>query len=387
MRIQNRAVSGRTTPSSVHHRLKTAHSIADLLTMNGLTVVSEQPKSAQRPPILFIHGLLGGAWYFEKYQNFFSALGYPTYAVNLRGHHDSRPVPDIGSVRILDYVDDALEAASWLTSLKLTTHDSDHRPIVIGHSMGGLIAQKLAEANAVRAAVLLGPAPPRGIPLIGGTLLLRQMRYLPTLLRSRPIAGTLADNQALTLNRMPSEEHASLHARFVPDSGRAGLDILLGVPVDESRVRCPMLVVSATDDKFVPARVARRVAQKYSAAFHQYVGHAHFILWEPGWQRPVEEIEQWLDRAVGCFRHKSPGVIHLQQLGRQRGKEVRLSFADGHVVQAKVISVDFEEPAEIVYEVRSVIDIGPPHMAETKPGRVAAAPLQDVFDFEIESEQ
>ena len=359
--------------------------MAEVLTLNGLTVVSEQPRSAQRPPILFVHGFLGGAWYFAKYQRFFSALGYPTYAVNLRGHHDSRAVRDIGSVRIRDYVEDALETANWLTSLKLATHDSDHRPIVIGHSMGGLIAQKLAEADAVRAAVLLGPAPPRGIPLIGGTLLLRQIRYLPRLLLSRPIAGTLADDQALTLNRIPSDEHASLHARFVPDSGRAGRDILLGVRVDESRVKCPMLVISATDDNFVPARVARRVAGKYGAAFHQYVGHAHFILWEPDWQRPAEEIEQWLDRAVGCYRYKSPGVIHLQRLGRQRGKEVRLSFRDGHTVLAKVISVDFEEPAEILYEVRSVIDIGPPHLAETKPGRVAAAPLEDVFDFEVKS--
>ena len=253
--------------------------------------------------------------------------------------------------------------------------------------MGGLIAQKLAEADVVRAAVLLGPAPPRGIPLIGGTLLIREIRYLPALLRSRPIMGTLADDKALTLNRIPKEEQASLHARFVPDSGRAGLDILIGVPVDESRVRCPMLVISATDDKFVPPRVARRVARKYRAAFHQYVGHAHFILWEPGWEHPAQEMDQWLDRAVGCYRYQSPGIIHLQRLARQRGKEVRLSFKDGHTVQAKVISVDFEEPAEIVYEVRAVIEIGPPHLTDIKPGRVSAAPLKDVFDFEVDGEQ
>lgn len=371
----------------MYHRLNTEGPMAEVLTLNGLNIVSEQPRTARRPPILFVHGFLGGAWYFEKYQGFFSALGYPTYALDLRGHHGSRPVRDIGSVRFLDYVEDALEAANWLTSLKLTTHDSDYRPIVVGHSMGGLIAQKLAEADAVRAAVLLGPAPPRGIPLIGATLLLRQIRYLPTLLRSCPIMGTLADDRALTLNCIPSDEVASLHARFVPDSGRAGLDILLGVRVDEARVRCPMLVVSATDDRFVTARVARRVARKYGAAFHQYLGHAHFIMWEPGWEHPAEEIEQWLDRAVGCYRYKSPGIIHLQRLARQRGKEVRLNFRDGHMVQAKIISIDFEEPAEIVYQVRSVIEIGPPHLAETKPGRVAAAPLEDIFAFEVNGER
>lgn len=126
--------------------------MARTITVNGLAVVAVEPRAATRPPILFIHGLLGGAWYFDRYQQFFAERGHPSFAVNLRGHHGSRPVPDLGRVSLREYAADALEAARWVG-----------RPLVVGHSMGGLLALTLAAENAVPAAVLLAPAPPRGI--------------------------------------------------------------------------------------------------------------------------------------------------------------------------------------------------------------------------------
>lgn len=254
-------------------------------------------------------------------------------------------------------------------------------PIVIGHSMGGLIAQKVAEAGMARALVLLCPAPPRGIPLISPHLFLRQLRHLPNLVRSRPIVGTLGDSRALILNRTPREEHEALDARFVAGSARTGLELLRGVPVDEARVRCPVLAISASHDRFVPPDVVRKVAAKYGAPFREYFGHAHFMIWEPGWDEPAREIEHWLDHALGLGHHATPGIIHLLELRNQRGKTVQLAFRDGHTVNAKVIAVDFEPPAEIIYEVRSVVEIGPEHLAGVRAGRVTAVPLDELRDF------
>src|SRR5688572_24036094 len=104
--------------------------------VEGLTVtVAEPPDAASvgaRPPILLVHGMFGGAWYFERYQRFFAARGHATYALDLRGHGESRPVEQLGRVSVRDYIADAMTAASSLD-----------RPIVIGHSMGGLLAQAL----------------------------------------------------------------------------------------------------------------------------------------------------------------------------------------------------------------------------------------------------
>src|SRR5919199_2799216 len=136
----------------------------ELTILGGLTALVEDAAPASRPSILFVHGMFAGAWQFEGFQRHFAALGYSSHAINLRGHHGSRAVPDLGKVSVLDYVNDALPIARALG-----------RPVVIGHSMGGLIAQKLAEAGAVTAAVLLCAAAPRGISILTPRLVVKQL--------------------------------------------------------------------------------------------------------------------------------------------------------------------------------------------------------------------
>ena len=70
----------------------------------------------------------------------------------------------------------------------------------------------------------------------------------------------------MNFNRIPAAEWDALFARVVPDSATAGSELLFSrVPVDETRVRCPVLVGAATDDRFFPPAVERRVAAKYGA--------------------------------------------------------------------------------------------------------------------------
>ncbi|HWG52029.1 MAG TPA: alpha/beta hydrolase [Gemmatimonadaceae bacterium] len=251
-----------------------------------LTAMRLDVPASTRPPILFIHGLFGGAWQFEALQCWFADHGYSSVAINLRGHHASRPVPDIGNVSVLEYVDDALGAARDMA-----------RPIVFGHSMGGFIAQKLAECDAVCAAVLVCAAPPGGISVVSPSLFVRQMKHAPSILFSRPLIMDRADADALVFNCVPPERHAALFARFVPDSGRVGRELTLGaVAVDERRVRCPVASIAATEDRFVVPRVARALAQKYRGAYREFEEHGHYIIAEPGWDVMAEEIESWLSQ-------------------------------------------------------------------------------------------
>jgi pimeloyl-ACP methyl ester carboxylesterase len=161
--------------------------------------------------------------------------------------------------------------------------------------MGGLVAQKLAESGAAAAAVLVSPAPPRGVPLISLRLFARQAKYLPALLRSKAIRVRRADADVIILNRIPEAERPAAFDRFEPDSGRAARDIVLGaLAVDARRVRCPMLVLAGDDDRFVPLRVVRRIAAKYGAPLRVMPGRAHLMMQEPGWEEPAREIERWL---------------------------------------------------------------------------------------------
>jgi pimeloyl-ACP methyl ester carboxylesterase len=269
----------------------------DTISVGSLTLQSAQPlaKAASRPPILFIPGYFASAWVYESYLSFFAERGYAGFAVNLRGREGST-LPTgamLGSVSLEDFIDDARQVARWL-------RERLGQPIVFGHSMGGLIAQKLGEEALARALVLLSPVPPRGISVMTTGLLRRQLRYLPALLRARPVVPRWSDMRALVLNHVPEAEQRATFAQFVPESGRAGRDINLGkVRVDAERVRdagCKVLVVTSDDDRFIPQRIAHRVAQRYRAPLYVARGHGHLMLHEPGWREPADFIAGWLER-------------------------------------------------------------------------------------------
>jgi pimeloyl-ACP methyl ester carboxylesterase len=271
----------------------------DTISIGNLSVETAQPRpvSGARPPLLFVHGFLASAWVYESYLRFFADRGYAGFAVNLRGRAGSGLPANtsIGSVSLTDYVDDARRVAQWLTE-KLG------KPIVFGHSMGGLVAQKLGEEGLARGLVLLSPAPPRGIGLMSWSLMRRQFRYFGVLLRSKPVVPRFADARELVLNRVPVAEQQAVFAHFVADSGRVGRELNFGsVAVDEKQLRereCPVLVVTSDDDRFIPSRIAERIAEKYRAPVYMARGHGHLMLCEPGWEDAAGFIADWIPRHV-----------------------------------------------------------------------------------------
>ena len=90
--------------------------------------------------IIMIHGMWGGGWYWENYKNYFEAKGYKCIVPTLR-YHDinpkSAPPKELGTTSILDYAAD----------LEKLIKEIGGQPIIIGHSMGGLIAQILGKSQ------------------------------------------------------------------------------------------------------------------------------------------------------------------------------------------------------------------------------------------------
>lgn len=250
----------------------------------GVTASVADAPGDDRPPLLLIHGMFGGAWQFADWQLRLAKRGRSSVAIDLRGHGASGTVADIGSVSLNDYVEDALAAVRALGT-----------PAVVGHSMGGLVAQKLAERNVVSAAVLLCAAPPRWISALSVPLLVRMVKYAPALLFSRPVVPDLADANALFLGRLPATEREKVFERIQPESGRAARELALGtMTIDAKRVSCPMLSIGAADDRFLPSRIARAIAKKYDCEYREYTEHGHYIVGEPGWESVADDGAAWL---------------------------------------------------------------------------------------------
>jgi pimeloyl-ACP methyl ester carboxylesterase len=256
------------------------NSVLTTIHIGGLTMLHCPAANERHGPVLFIHGYFADATVFTEWLPYVAARGYSAYSVNLRGRCGSRPQIDLGRATIEDFVDDASDVAKALGM-----------PLVVGHSMGGLIAQKIAERGEARGIALITPAPPRGITVLSPRLAIKQMKYLPSILRSKLVHPAREDLRELVANRVPPAMQDAFLDRLSADSGRAGREMsITGVPVDAARVRCPVLVVAAECDRFIPASIVRRIAARYHAPLEVFPGHGHMIVVEPGWQAVADRV-------------------------------------------------------------------------------------------------
>jgi pimeloyl-ACP methyl ester carboxylesterase len=250
----------------------------------GLSLEHAIPSSTAVGSVLFVHGMWGGSWYLRNYLDAAAQAGWEAWAVDLRGHGDSPAEDGLGGVGLLDYVDDVRRCLEHLGEV-----------VLVGHSMGGLIAQKTVEAGGVAAAVFVTSAPPRGILSVSWPVATRLARYVPDMVTGRAFRGRRADADVLFLNGLDPEGRDRFFPLFGEESGRAARELALGgLSVDAAAVRCPTLVVGAEHDRITPVRVQRRIAKRYGAEYREAQGHAHMLMLERGWEEPFREILDWM---------------------------------------------------------------------------------------------
>ncbi len=284
---------------------------------DGLLIDEYQPDPAliqdkygisHRPPILAVHGMWGSSRRWQNYGNFFAANGYPFFAVNLRGHSDSRPVKNLGHVAIDHYVQDVKDAIAYVSTS--IPHDSLDSPILFGHSMGGLVAQRVAETVPLVGLVILNSAPPHGIKVFRPLqvkywkLLFVQGKYYLRFAKNwRAFKPTFTDACRFIINGMPSKMRRQCYDEFNLESGRAAMEIVSGcITVDALAIQCPILVVGCGKDMITPLYLAEDLFEKYrvndKADLKIFSDFAHWIQVEPNWQHPAEEILKWLDEKI-----------------------------------------------------------------------------------------
>jgi pimeloyl-ACP methyl ester carboxylesterase len=216
---------------------------------------------------------------------------------------DPRGVPDprLGTASLLDYAE-VLEQQVRRLGVK---------PILMGHSMGGLLAQMLGARGLAKALVLLTPASPSGIVALTPSVI-RAFWSMQTTwgFWRKPMRQTYGEAVDSMLHLLPEKERKETYDKFVYESGRAAFEIGYWLfdstgasRVDESKVTCPVLVVAGAQDRITPASVVRRVAKKYKAVstYREFENHAHWVVAEPRWQEVAEYVAGWL----GPLRTKS----------------------------------------------------------------------------------
>ncbi|MXY23397.1 MAG: lysophospholipase [Acidobacteria bacterium] len=259
-----------------------------------LEVISRGGGGASRyPPLLFVHGLGHAAWcWAEHFLDFFAERGFDASALSLRGHGASGGRDRLRWASIADYVNDVEQVAAGLP----------RKPVVIGHSMGGLIVQRYLERHDPSAAVLLAPVPPGGMFLQTARLFLANPRLmLNVFLTTDPgkLFSPPERARKLLFSRDLGEKAARRYAaQLGRESFRAGLDVTYLRP-DPARVRgTPMLVLGAERDRLIPTRDVMRTAEAYGAELRILPNLAHDVMLDTGWRQAADVLLEWLVRTL-----------------------------------------------------------------------------------------
>lgn len=235
-----------------------------------------------RPPLLFVHGLGHGAWCFdEHWMPAAAAQGWGTYALSLRGHGQSGGEQLLRRATLRDYAHDVLQVIAQLPA----------PPVLVGHSMGALIVQRVLERyTAAPAAVLLCPTGHRHGLGVAGKLARHRPAQLARGLIGRPVR---LDGRALVSDEVSAEVAEAYAGRLGPESPLAQHQIVL--PRRRRMATSPVLVLGGGDDELVPPVDVVRVARHYGSRPLLFTGMGHDLMLEARWRQPLQSMLGWLD--------------------------------------------------------------------------------------------
>lgn len=252
--------------------------------------------------IVMIHGTWCGGWVWDNYKNFFEQKGFDCITPTLRLHDvnpNESPNPELGMTSILDYVEDINNLVSTLQK----------PPILMGHSMGGMLAQIVGSQIPTKAIVCIATAGPFGISLIQPLSVLRSFKSISTKWKwwKKPMRQTFKEAAYSMLHLLPIEEQKTIYNRLVFDSGQAlfetsymNFDSKKACRFDESEITSPILFISSKEDRIIPSSSVKKCAAKYNnSIFKEFDNHAHWIIGEQGWQDVSEYINNWLSENSG----------------------------------------------------------------------------------------
>lgn len=258
-----------------------------------LELLSASPSHPGRPvSVLFLHGICLGAWVWED--NFLPHLahrGFPAYALSLRGHGGSDGAQRLAHWRLRDFVEDV----DW------AVRQIGGPVVIIGHSMGGGVAQYyLRQGHRAAGLVLMASVPPHGLMRASWSMYHRNPSLWDELLKAS--AGDMNGVDFGVLERglfsafAAPEDREQLLRRLAAPAVQASVELMGWQPIAPLPwLAPPTLVIGGARDDFVPLTDVLLTGAYYGQTPDILPECGHAIMLEPGWRSAAERICAWLN--------------------------------------------------------------------------------------------
>jgi pimeloyl-ACP methyl ester carboxylesterase len=260
--------------------------------MPKLEIIEYHPQiPAHDTPLVFVHGAWHGAWCWEPhFLPWFREKGFHSLAFSFRNHGKSGSTKPLNRVRVGEYVEDLAEVVGRLGK----------EPIIIAHSMGGLVAQKYLEKYSAKAVVLITPVPPQGtLGAVARTFVRHPLNFLQSLVRLDLyyLLNTLPRaRRMLFSDSLPEKELMTYQAKLKSESFSAFL-VDLNFPRIKRKIQAkvPMLVIAGGKDKIFSVKEQERTAAFYEATLKVFPELPHNLMLDPGWELVAERVYEWME--------------------------------------------------------------------------------------------
>ncbi|SCA55758.1 Predicted hydrolase or acyltransferase [Candidatus Terasakiella magnetica] len=250
-------------------------------------------KNGKKAPILFIHGSFCAAPIWRhRFMPFFADHGHDCYAVNLSGHGPQNDWT-LHLCGLSDFVQDVIDAVDHI----------GEPPVLVGHSLGGMVVQKYIEDHDCAGAILLNSLPPSGalssiMHIMSGSLdlywsLNQVMMFGPDAMSFEMLKRLLVSDDTHPASL------AEAHGLFQPESLRAINEVAyLDVPRRRAKEGTAIAVIGGDADVMIPVSALKETAEFHEADLEIIPGAPHAVMLDKRWKMVAERIRSWMLRST-----------------------------------------------------------------------------------------
>lgn len=246
--------------------------------------------------IIFIHGMFQNPKSWEKWTAYFTALGYNCIAPAWPLHQGEpaalreNPPAGLGDLHLDDII---LEIETLVLK-----HD---KPILIGHSVGGLIVQLLVNRETASAGIAIDSVAPNAMLDFDWGFFKNSALIANPFKGNEPFFMDEESFHGAFANTLSKEASDEAYAEFATHDSRNVLRDCMGEAgqLDVELPHAPLLLIAGEKDEIIPNTLTKKNFEAYTdpesvISFKEFEGRSHYICGEPGWEEVAAYIHSWL---------------------------------------------------------------------------------------------